>query len=89
MPIRTKLTVNKEKVGTVLDRDIFHKIKERSAREGRTISDIIQDALIKYNDTDTTKSEFRKAAVNRFCSKPFNLNMKDINELFNEDIYGL
>jgi metal-responsive CopG/Arc/MetJ family transcriptional regulator len=87
MPTRTKLTENKEKVGTVIDRDLLRKIKERSAREGRTISDIIQEALIKYNDTDTTKSELRKAAVMRFCSKPFNLNTKEINELLNEDIY--
>jgi len=87
MPARTKLTENKEKVGTVLDRDLLRKIKERSAREGRTISDIIQDALIKYNDTDTTKSELRRAAVNRFCSKPFNLNTREINEILNEDIY--
>jgi metal-responsive CopG/Arc/MetJ family transcriptional regulator len=87
MPIRTKHTENKEKVGTVLDKDLLRRVKERSAREGRTISDIIQDALIKYNDTDSTKSELRRAAVNRFCSRPFNLNTKEINDLLNEDIY--
>ena len=89
MPIRTKLTGNKEKIGTVLDRDILRKIKERSVRERRTISDIIQDALIKYNDTDTTKVELRRAAVTRFCSKPFNLNTLELNELLSEDIYEL
>ncbi len=87
MPTRTKHTENKEKVGTVLDKDLLRKVKERSAREGRTISDIIQDALIKYNDTDSTNSELRRAAVNHFCSKPFNLSTKDINDLINEDIY--
>jgi hypothetical protein len=89
MTIRTKLNENKEKIGTVLDRNILRKIKERGAREGRTISDIIQDALIKYNETDTTKSELRRGAVNRFCSKPFNLNTKEMSELLNEDIYEL
>lgn len=89
MPIRTKLTVNKEKVGTVLDRDIIRKIKERSAREGRTISDIIQEVLVRFNDTDTTKSEMRKAAVKHFCSKPYNLNLREINELLAKDIYEL
>ncbi len=87
MPTRTKHTENKEKVGTVLDKDLLRRVKERSAREGRTISDIIQDALIKYNDTDSTKSELRRAAVNRFCSRPFNLNTREINDLLNEDIY--
>jgi len=89
MTIRTKRLENKEKVGTVLDREILRKVKERSAREGRTISDIIQDALLKYNDTDSTNSELRKAAVTRFCSKPFNLNMREMNELLSEDIYEL
>ncbi|MDP2302479.1 MAG: ribbon-helix-helix protein, CopG family [Ignavibacteria bacterium] len=89
MPIRMKLKEKKEKVGTILDSDLLRKIKERSAREGRTISDIIQDALLKYNDTDSTKSELRKSAVTRFCSKPFNLNMREMNELLNEDIYEL
>lgn len=87
MPTRTKHTENKEKVGTVLDKDLLRRVKERSAREGRTISDIIQDALIKYNDTDSSNSELRRAAVNRFCSRPFNLNTKEINDLLNEDIY--
>jgi metal-responsive CopG/Arc/MetJ family transcriptional regulator len=82
-----KLKEKKEKVGTILDSDLLRKIKERSAREGRTISDIIQDALLKYNDTDSTKSELRKAAVTRFCSKPFNLNTREINELLSEDVY--
>lgn len=89
MPIKTKLTGNKEKIGTMLDRDILRKIKERSAKEGRTISVIIQDALIKYNDTSSTKSELRRAAVNRFCSKPFNLNTRELNALLSEDIYEL
>lgn len=89
MTIRAKRLENKEKVGTVLDREILRKVKERSAREGRTISDIIQDALLKYNDTDSTNSELRKSAVARFCSKPFNLNTKEMNELLNEDIYEL
>ena len=89
MPIKTKPTENKEKIGTMLDRDILRKIKERSAKEGRTISDIIQDALIKYNDTSSTKSELRRSAVNRFCSKPFNLNTRELNALLSEDIYEL
>jgi hypothetical protein len=87
MTIKPKHSENKEKVGTILDRKVMLKIKERSAREGRTISDIIQDALIKYNEIDLAKTELRRAAVNRFCSRPFNLDTSDINELLKEDIY--
>jgi metal-responsive CopG/Arc/MetJ family transcriptional regulator len=87
MPAKIKLTENKVKVEIVLDRDLLRKIKVRNVNEGRTISEIIQDALIKYIDTDTTKYELRRTAINRFCSKPFNLNTKEINEILNHDIY--
>ena len=87
MTIKIKRTENKKKVGTILDKEIVKKVKERSAKEGRTISDIIQDALIKYNEVDVTKSEIRKAAVTRFCSRPFNIKINDINKLLDMDYY--
>jgi hypothetical protein len=89
MPIKPGISERKEKVGTVLDIHVIRKVKERSAKEGRTISDIIQEALIKYDEIDLTKAELRKTAVDRFCSKPFNLNISEVNELLNEDIYEL
>lgn len=87
MATKLKRTENKKKVGTVLDEEIVKKIKARSAKEGRTISDIIQDALIKYNEAEFTKSEIRKSAVARFCSNPFNIKTNELNELLNGDYY--
>ncbi len=78
---------NKEKIGTILDKNIVRKIKDRSHKEGRSISEIIQDAILKYEDLEPAKLELRKSAVNRFCSKPFNLNQSDIEELLIEDYY--
>jgi hypothetical protein len=77
----------KEKVGTILDRDVVRKVKYLSIKEGRTISDIIQDAIIKYDEVRFTDTDIRKAAVYRFCSMPFKLETKDIIELLDEDIY--
>jgi len=77
----------KEKVGTILDRNIVKKIKDRSHKEGRSISEIIQDAILKYEEIEPAKLELRKAAVTRFCSKPFNLNQNEIEELLTEDYY--
>ena len=84
---KLKKQENKEKVGTILDKNIVKKIKDRSHKEGKSISEIIQDAILKYDDLEPTKLELRKAAVNRFCSKPFNLNQNDIEELLTEDYY--
>jgi len=84
---KTKQQDNKEKVGTILDKNIVKKIKDRSHREGRSISEVIQDAILKYEEIEPTKLELRKAAVARFCSKPFNLNQDEIEELLTEDYY--
>ena len=89
MTTSVKASKKKEKIGTVLDSEILKRIKERSLKEGRTISDIIEDAVLKYNETDPVKSEIRKKAVERFCSKPFNLNISELNDLLNEDYYGV
>ena len=79
---------NKEKVGTILDKEVVKKIKARSAKEGRTISEIIQDAVLKFEELEPAKLELRIAAVNRFCSRPFNLNHSDLEELLSEDFYN-
>jgi hypothetical protein len=78
---------NKEKIGTVLDRQVVKKVKELSVKEGRTISDIIQDAILKYDELRHADENVRKSAVERFCSKPFNLKGKEIKELLDEDYF--
>lgn len=78
---------DKEKIGTILDKSIVKKIRDRSHKEGRSISEIIQDAIIKYDELEPTKLELRKAAVSRFCSKPFILSSDDMEKLLNKDYY--
>ena len=83
----TRKSESKEKIGTILDKEVVKKIKKRSAEEGKTISEIIQDAVLKYEGAEPAKLELRLEAVNRFCSKPFNLNYNEIEELLTEDYY--
>ncbi len=77
----------KEKIGTILDKEIVKKIKHLSVAEGRTISEIIQEAVIHYESTIPVRSELRKEAVERFCSQPFNLKPGDIEDLLTEDYF--
>lgn len=77
----------KEKIGTVLEEDIIKKIKKMALDEGRGISDIIQDAVLKYKNTADLETSKREEAVNRFCSKPFSISQKEIESLLNEDYY--
>lgn len=84
---KNKQHKGKEKVGTILDKDIVKKIKDRAHTEGRSISEIIQDAILKYEEIEPTKLELRRAAVSKFCSKPFNLSRVEIEELLTQDYY--
>jgi hypothetical protein len=61
----------------------------RNKLNERTISNIIKDAILKYNETDPIKSELRKRAVDRFCSKPFDLRISELKALLNEDYYNV
>ncbi len=87
MPHIARRSEKKEKVGTILDKEVVRMVKERAVKEGRTISDIIQDAILKYNNIDVARTEIRIQAAKRFCSKPFNLKTSDLNGLLNEDYY--
>ncbi|MBZ0178635.1 MAG: hypothetical protein K8F36_05025 [Melioribacteraceae bacterium] len=77
----------KEKIGTILEKDVIKKIKKIAFDEGRGIGDIIQDAILNYEKTDKSSISMRKEAVNRFCSKPFNISKKEAEKLLKEDYY--
>ena len=84
---QTRRGSKKEKIGTVLEKDVIKKIKKLALDEGRGISDIIQDAVLKYENAGKSKLSLRKEAVNRFCSKPFKISKKDAEALLKEDYY--
>lgn len=78
----------KTKVGTVIEEEILRKLKEYSARENRSISDVIEVALSNYFRGELKPRELRLQAVDRLCTKPFNLTFDEMNELIEEDYYG-
>lgn len=83
----TGLSGRKEKLGTILDTEIVRMIKERALKEGRSISDIIQEAVLNYNTLEQTTTAFRVKAAKRFCSSPMKISRNDLDELLNEDYF--
>lgn len=75
----------KVKIGTVLEEDVLRMLKARAVKEQRSISDVIQGALVQYFHAGTRHRDERLAAVERLCSRPFNLDASQIRELLNED----
>ena len=88
MPKRGRMrTDTKEKVGTILDSGVVQKLKERSAKEGRAISEVIQDAIVRYTESEALTRDMRLAAVHQFCSRPFNLTHEELEEILKEDYF--
>ena len=77
----------KEKIGTILDKEVVKILREKAAQEGRAISDVIQEAVLRYNAAEADEIRMRVEAVKRFCSRPFNLTRKEIDEILEEDYY--
>ncbi len=77
----------KTKIGTVLEEELVQQLKERSVRDDRSISDILQDALQSYLHGAPRQRDVRMAAVERFCSRPFHLSGMEIQQLLAEEYY--
>lgn len=78
---------SKIKIGTILDKGIVDRLKERSAREGKAISSIIEDAVLKYETDDVLAREMRLKALDQLFSIRFNISDDDWKTILDEDYY--
>ena len=83
---QTKVST-KEKIGTILDKDVAEKLRDRSRKEDRPISDIIQDAVSLYIQVEGGNRDIRMQAALRSCSRPFNLTRAELETLMQEDYF--
>jgi len=78
----------KRKISAILDESVIRIIKERALREGKTMSNIIQEAVVEYAAKgDTTIKETGEAARRLFSGKPFNVSFEETQELMEWDMY--
>jgi uncharacterized membrane-anchored protein YjiN (DUF445 family) len=88
MPAKSKPAErSKVKIGTILDRRIVKRLKERAAREGKAISALIEDAILKYDTEDSLSREMRLKALDHLFSIRFNISDEDWRTIMEEDYY--
>ena len=75
----------KRKIGTVMEVDVLIEAKERAAREGRALADLIQDAMTNYLHEDVARGDALRAS-DKFCSHGSALDRHEIDELLQEDM---
>ena len=87
MEPRIRKSEYKEKIGTVLSKEIIEKIKVKSINEKRSMSEIIEEALKKHVNDSNDDNRIRSEAFKRFTSNKNNLSKDEIDELLNEDYF--
>ena len=77
----------KRKVGTLIDDEIMRLAKRMANEQGRTLSDVIQDALIAYLSSGVTDVKERDRAMDLFCERPFKLTPAQFAQVLEEDTW--
>lgn len=77
----------KVKIGTILDKEVVQRLKERSAKEGKPISAVIEEAVMRYDETDAIEREVRMKALDQLFSVKFNISEDDLRIIMEEDVF--
>ena len=68
----------KKKIGTVLEKEIFVKAKHRAIHDGKTLAEVIEEALTYYLN-EAPKESLR--AAEKFCSHRTSLSWEEVEEV--------
>ncbi len=79
----------KQKVGTLLEKEVLRRAKRRAADEGRPLSDLIQDALESYLSDKSVEPAMREAAYQLYCERPMKLTPSQLKSVLEEDAWDL
>jgi hypothetical protein len=79
----------KQKVGTLIEEEVMRLAKRRAAEEGRSLSEVIQDALVRYLNTGSSSPKERERAYHLICDRPFKLTPKQLRQVLEEDAWDV
>ena len=76
----------KQKISVVIDSEIVRLAKRRAAKEHRTISEFIREALASYLRRNAATPEERKIAYQLFCERPMKIPPSHLRYVLEEDV---
>jgi hypothetical protein len=79
----------KQKIGTLIEEDIMRLAKRRAAEEGRSLSNLIQDAIVRYLHKEAATPKERKMAYHLFCERPMKIPPEQFRHVLDEDMWNL
>jgi len=74
----------KQKIRTLIEKGTLRLAKQKAAKEGRLLSDFIQDALEQYLSKGAATPKERKMAFHLFCQRPMKVSQKQLRYLLDE-----
>jgi Ribbon-helix-helix protein, copG family len=84
MPAKLK---EREKIGTILDVAVARKLRALAALEGRSISELIGDAVKRYETDSHSDAAGRKKAMAAFLNPGFRSTRKSVEQTLRLDYY--
>jgi len=79
----------KQKVGTIIEEKVIRLAKRRAVEENRSLSDLIQEALVSYLERKAPTARDRESAYKLFCEQPMKITRIQAVQIANEDPWDL
>lgn len=79
----------KKKIGTLIEENTMRLAKRKAAEEGRSLSNLIQDALVEYLRKEAANPKERKMAFRLFCEQPMKIPPEQLRYVLEEDTWDL
>ncbi|HXZ39074.1 MAG TPA: hypothetical protein VEL68_23800, partial [Thermodesulfobacteriota bacterium] len=77
----------KKRIVILMEEEVVKQAQERASQEGRTLGDLIQDALVSYWGNKEQVQRTREGAYQLFCERPIRVSRKQFNELLKEESF--
>ena|SRR5688572_1158042 len=74
-----------EEMGIVIERDTMRLGKRKAAKEGRPLSDLIEDAVLHYLRKQRSTAAERRTAFHVFCERPMKIPATQLRYVLEED----
>lgn len=75
----------KRKIWILLEEKVVTLAKHRALEEGRSLSDVIQDAIVTYLGNRMPDPQKRERAYQLFCERPMRISQKQFQEILEEE----
>ena len=78
----------KKRVDSFIEEEVIRKANRLAAEEGRSLSEVIHDALVLYLSTKVPEQGKRLKAYKLFCEQPIRISKKQLKKIMETDSYS-